>query len=159
MRRALLSTAAVLGLWAGSAHAGQLETVDLPARGGEVVAQRDYPYAGPPKAKVLLPDGYDPAKRYPLVLLLHGRGSDHKWWVDYVKADAVLKDLNAVVVMPEAAAGWYTDWWNGGSRGAPSWETYMLEQVLPQVLERYSIRAERRYHAIVGVSMGGMGAT
>ncbi|WP_354698025.1 hypothetical protein DSM112329_03686 [Paraconexibacter sp. AEG42_29] len=160
MRRVLLATAVLLGLVAApAAHAGRVQTIELPARGSEVVAQTDYAYPGPPKATVLLPNGYDPAKAYPLVLLLHGRGSDYQWWVEYVKADEVLADLNAVVVMPEASAGWYTDWWGGGRRGAPAWETYFLDQVLPQVRGRYAIRPERRYHAVVGVSMGGMGAT
>jgi len=29
--------------------------------------------------------------------------------------------------MPEADRGFYTDWFNGGRRGDPSWETYFLD--------------------------------
>jgi S-formylglutathione hydrolase FrmB len=63
------------------------------------------------------------------------------------------------VVMPEGGSGWYTDWWNDGERGGPGWESYELDTVLPTILARYPIRPERRYHAIVGISMGGLGAT
>jgi hypothetical protein len=61
--------------------------------------------------------------------------------------------------MPEGASGWYTDWWNDGARGNPSWESYELETVIPTILARYPIRPQRRYHALIGVSMGGLGAT
>ena len=59
--------------------------------------------------------------------------------------------------MPEGGDGWYADWWNGGKRGDPSWESYILDQVIPQIQERYPIRPERRWHSLAGVSMGGLG--
>jgi hypothetical protein len=59
--------------------------------------------------------------------------------------------------MPEGGDGWYTDWWNGGKRGSPAWESYILDEVIPQIQERYRIRPERRWHALAGVSMGGFG--
>jgi hypothetical protein len=63
------------------------------------------------------------------------------------------------VVTPEGGNGWYTDWWNNGQRGSPSWESYYLETVIPTILARYPILPERRYHALIGISMGGQGAT
>ena len=39
----------------------------------------------------------------------------------------------------------------------PSWESYILDEVIPQIQERYPIRPERRWHALAGVSMGGLG--
>ncbi len=61
--------------------------------------------------------------------------------------------------MPEGANGWYADWWNNGRRGNPAWESYYLETVIPTILARYPILPERRYHALIGISMGGLGAT
>ena len=73
--------------------------------------------------------------------------------------DKPFDDLGAIVVMPEGGNGWYADWWNNGTRGNPSWESYDLETVIPTILARYPIRPERRYHALIGISMGGLGAT
>ncbi|HEX6475981.1 MAG TPA: alpha/beta hydrolase-fold protein, partial [Acidimicrobiales bacterium] len=41
----------------------------------------------------------------------------------------------------------------------PSWESYILNEVVATILDRYPILPQRRYHAIAGTSMGGMGAT
>ncbi|MGH3180836.1 MAG: alpha/beta hydrolase-fold protein, partial [Acidimicrobiales bacterium] len=49
--------------------------------------------------------------------------------------------------------------WNDGDRGGPSWESYELEAVIPTILARYPVLPQRRYHALIGISMGGLGAT
>ena len=110
-------------------------------------------------ANVLLPDGYTPRKRYPLLLLFHGAGERFDSWADPVLGDIreTAKGLNAVIVMPEGAHGFYADWWNGGERDNPGWETWIREELLPEVERRFSIRPERRYHAVAGFSMGGYG--
>jgi S-formylglutathione hydrolase FrmB len=107
---------------------------------------------------VLLPAGYDPERRYPLLVLLNGLNSNYAWYAQS-GLTASLAGLDAIVVMPEGASGWYTDWWNNGTRGSPSWETYELDDVIPAILARYPILPERQYHAIAGTSMGGLGAT
>jgi S-formylglutathione hydrolase FrmB len=156
---AALALLAVAGS-AGAAQASQLVELTIPGKAGEI-PQSAITYPGPPRANVLLPDGYDPSRKYPLLLLLHGLNDSYSSWAVPGLGDVseVAKGLNAIIVMPEGAAGWYTDWWNDGQRGGPSWETYILNRVLPTVRRTYKIRAQRRYHAIVGVSMGGLGAT
>lgn len=64
-------------------------------------------------------------------------------------------DLDVLVVMPDADAGWYSDWWNGGAGGVPAWETFHLSE-LRGILERDWRAGDRR--AIAGLSMGGFGA-
>ena len=59
--------------------------------------------------------------------------------------------------MPEGDRGFYTNWWNDGRRGDPGWERYDLEELIPLVERRFRIRRARRWHAIAGLSMGGMG--
>ncbi|MEA2171574.1 MAG: hypothetical protein QOF76_4874 [Solirubrobacteraceae bacterium] len=161
-KRMLAATLAVLAIAgsAGTARASQLVELAIPGKDGEI-PQSAITYPGPPRANVLLPDGYDPSRRYPLLLLLHGLNDSYSSWAVPGLGDVaqVAKGLNAIIVMPEGAAGWYTDWWNDGRRGGPSWETYILDRVLPTIRRTYRIRAKRRYHAIVGVSMGGLGAT
>ncbi len=138
-------------------RANQIVTVTIPATAGEV-ASKWLPYPGPPRANVLLPMGYSRRKAYPLLVLLHGLQSDYDW---YAKngIQQTMAGLDAIVVMPEGASGWYTDWWNNGQRSNPSWESYELNEVLPYVLRHYRILPQRRYHAIAGISMGGLGAT
>ena len=139
-----------------SARANKLVTVTIPAPKGEI-SSKWLSYSGPPRANVLLPDHYNPGKRYPLVVVLNGLNCNYDWYV-HTGVISVFKGLEAIVVMPEGGNGWYADWWNDGERGGPSWETYELETVLPTILHRYRILPQRRYHAIVGHSMGGLGA-
>lgn len=117
------------------------------------------PHPGRLMANVLLPDGYTPKKRYPLLLLFHGSGERFDSWADPLLGDIknTAKGLNAVIVMPEGAQGFYTDWWNEGERKDPAWEDYIREALLPLVQRKFSIRPERRYHAVAGFSMGGFG--
>ena len=133
--------------------------VPLPAVHAQIDDRWLSGYTGGPRAKVLLPAGYDPDREYPLLVLLAGITSGYHLWSD-AGAGQIAKTaagLDAIVVMPEAGNGWYTDWWNKGTRGSPSWETYILEDVIGWATSHYKIRPERRYHALAGVSMGGLG--
>jgi S-formylglutathione hydrolase FrmB len=150
---------------AGSAHAARLVTwkstssrfVDPKA------AQFNSVPAGAPAqpsalpVNVLLPDGYDPRKRYPVLYLLHGHGDSYWSWWNPANGNLaqVARGFPGIVVMPEAGQGWYADWWNGGRRGAPGWESYHLRELIPLVERRLPIRRGRRWHAIAGLSMGG----
>jgi S-formylglutathione hydrolase FrmB len=143
-------------------------TIKIPAHNGEIAStwlrfvgyldSKTLSYPAPPRADVLLPAGYDPHKHYPLVVFLDGLGTNYASWAEgglYKPFD----QQGAIVVTPEGANGWYSDWWNNGERGNPSWESYYLETVIPTILARYPILPERRYHALIGISMGGLGAT
>jgi S-formylglutathione hydrolase FrmB len=155
MRLAMLAALATLTL-VSVARANQLVTIPIPDRAGEIPSQW-LGYPGPPRANVLLPDNYNPGRRYPLLVLLHGLNSSYAWYAQ-AGLTAVFNGLQAIVVMPEGASGWYTDWWNNGERGSPAWESYELNEVLPAILARYPILTARRYHALAGISMGGLGA-
>lgn len=142
---------------AGATTPAQLVTITIPDQHGEIPATW-LGYAGPPRANVWLPPGYDPSRRYPLLVLLNGLGTNYNWYAQW-NLTADLAGLDAIVVMPDGESGWYTDWWNDGARGGPAWESYMLNEVLPAVLARYPILPGRQNHAIAGISMGGLGAT
>ncbi|HWW53679.1 MAG TPA: alpha/beta hydrolase-fold protein, partial [Acidimicrobiales bacterium] len=137
----------------------RLVTITIPARPGQIPAKW-LSYPGPPRANVLLPAGYDPDRRYPLLVLLNGLSNNYaSYAADGIVAMLETYGLDAIVVMPEGASGWYADWWNGRGPGTPAWETYELDTVLPTVLARYPVLPQRRYHALAGFSMGGLGAT
>jgi S-formylglutathione hydrolase FrmB len=157
---AALVVAALCGAGATAASANELVTIAIPARHGEVADKWLPGYPGPPRARVLLPDGYDPSRAYPLLVLLNGLVSSYASWSNPGEGEiaTTARGLDAIVVMPEGASGWYTDWWNHGQRGNPAWESYLLDEVMPQIRERYRILPDRRYHALGGNSMGGLGA-
>jgi S-formylglutathione hydrolase FrmB len=106
---------------------------------------------------ILLPDGFTRARRYPVLYLLHGHGDSYWSWYAQKNGDLLrtAAGFPGIVVMPEAGQGWYTDWWNGGKRGSPGWESYHLRELIPLVERRLPIRRGRRWHAIAGLSMGG----
>jgi S-formylglutathione hydrolase FrmB len=155
---AVMLMASALGARAATV-ADRVVTITIPDRHGEIPA-RWLTYAGPPRANVLLPPTYDPSRAYPLLMLLPGFGNTYASFTDPNALDAqrILEGLDAVVVIPEGGRGWYADWWNNGSYGTPEWESYVIDEVLPQILARYRILPERRYHALFGISMGGLGA-
>jgi len=79
--RRLAGTAALVCAlaWAGSAHAEQrIETIETPSVN---VDPAHAVFNGPPpsvlKANVLLPDGYDGVRPFPVLFLLHGVGDSY----------------------------------------------------------------------------------
>ena len=112
------------------------------------------------RVNVLLPDGYSRGRDYPVLYLLHGHGDSFDHWASPERGDVarIAAGLGAIVVMPEGARGWYANWWKGGARGGPAWESYHLDELIPLVEQRLRIRPGRRWRAIAGLSMGGLGA-
>jgi S-formylglutathione hydrolase FrmB len=142
----------------GTARANQLVTITLPDRHGEIPSKW-LTYPGPPRAGVLLPDGYNPKRAYPLIVLLPGFSNTYAiLGPSMLDAQQVLAGLQAIVVAPEGETGWYADWYNNGAYGTPEWESYILDEAIPQIVQRYKILPQRRYHALFGISMGGLGA-
>ena len=159
-----LAVAAVLALAAAPAQGSTLVTWNAttsryvdPAKAqfnGVPAGAPAQPNALP--VNVLLPDGYDPRHTYPVLYLLHGHGDSYWSWFNPGNGDlaSTARGFPGIVVMPEGGQGWYTDWWNGGARGAPGWESYHLRELIPLVEQRLPIRRGRRWHAIAGLSMG-----
>jgi S-formylglutathione hydrolase FrmB len=109
---------------------------------------------------VVLPPGYALAAqakvRYPVLYLLHGLGGSAG---DWVSARARLAEHAAehrlIVVVPEGRDGWYTD-----SATVPNdkFETYFVEELIPDVQRRFRTVESREGRAVAGLSMGGYGA-
>jgi hypothetical protein len=103
----LLSGAATTAAPASAAAVpAQLVTLTIPAPAGQIPSQW-LGYPGPPRANVLLPAGYDPTKRYPLLVLLSGLAQNY----DSYAADGIVSQLESLhlkanVVLPEGASGW-----------------------------------------------------
>jgi predicted peptidase len=116
--------------------------------------------------RLLKPDNYDPQKKYPLVLFLHGageRGSDNKAQLknsvnEFVKAE-FRKKYPCFLIAPQCPTN------NGWShfmtkKGAPKPEGQadpgrLAVELVESIQKEYSIDPNRLY--ITGLSMGGYG--
>ena len=163
-RRLILACAAsaALGAPAHAAAEQRLITIETPSRNVEPQRVRfnGSEPGGRLRANVLLPDGYDGRRRFPVLFLLHGVGDNFSSWAKPTKGDIsnTARGLSAIVVMPEAGRGFFTNWWNEGRRGDPGWERFYLDELVPQVEREFRVLPGRSNHAIAGLSMGGFGA-
>ena len=112
-----------------------------------------------PAVNVLLPDGYNPSRHYPVLYLLHGGGVG----ADFRAFDNEgIRDLTAgrelIVVMPDGgSAGWYCNP-VASNAGPRNWETFHINELIPWVDSTFSTIAEFSGRAVSGFSMGGFGA-
>lgn len=92
----------------------------------------------------------------PLVLLLHGAGTDFHDWTNNSDI-ASLAAQNIVLVFPDAPGSYYIDEASGTYR---NYENYITTDVTKEVYRLYPQAAHTRDKvAIVGISRGGYGAT
>ena len=112
---------------------------------------------------ILLPRDYNenPDKRYPVVYCLHGYGDDNTSWNgQYMKGEAkitVLEDEGLEPMIYVFPNGWKTYWCNRYD-GTMQYMTMLATEMVPFIDATYRTKADRRYRAITGYSMGGFGA-
>lgn len=133
---------------------------------------------------VYLPPSYAsaPARRFPVVIYLHGLGGNERNWTDAGGLATTLDSLigagqpEAIVVMPDGDDGWYTTWnvlldvalcRSDPARKEPAasycvpwthYDDYIAHDVVRYVDRQYRTRATRASRGIAGLSMGGYGA-
>ncbi len=123
--------------------------------------------------RLLLPKDFDPGKKYPLLLFLHGsgeRGNDNEKQLTHGASlflnDTVRTNYPAIVVFPQCAekSSWVRIEAEGamGSReftffkdAPPTQDMVLLEGLIAQLKEEYRIAKNRMY--VGGLSMGGFG--
>jgi S-formylglutathione hydrolase FrmB len=108
---------------------------------------------------VVLPPGYDlkssAQTRYPVVYLLHGlAGSANDWVSSRVHLADYAARYSLIIVVPEGKDGWYTD----GALANEKFETYFVEELIPDVARRFRTIEARDARAVAGLSMGGYGS-
>ncbi|HEY3111394.1 MAG TPA: alpha/beta hydrolase-fold protein [Chloroflexota bacterium] len=108
-----------------------------------------------------LPPGYEaePARRYPTIYWLHGRGGDPRRGGTFVRMldEAIRAGIAppAIAVLPTGGpSGWYCDWAGG------EWpvESVIVRELIPHVDATYRTIAAREARLIEGQSMGGFGS-
>ena len=117
----------------------------------------------PVHIRVVLPTGFDPGHRYPVLYLYHGTSGRPSDWINDGDALATTASKDLILVLPEAGydgdgGGWFVNWWNNGQGGKPLWETFEVDQVIPWIDANFPTIADRDHRAIAGLSQGGFGA-
>jgi S-formylglutathione hydrolase FrmB len=113
---------------------------------------------------IYLPPGYDPAKRYPMIIALHGYAQDERSFLrsgvgDLDRAMANGQIPPAIIVVPDGSVDGDGCRTRAGSffinSNAGRFEDYIMQDVWAFVTNNFPIRAERKSHILLGVSMGG----
>ena len=115
--------------------------------------------------QVYTPPGYDaaPARRFPVLYLLHGSGDNEATWVAHGQAHWILDNLIAagravpmIVVMLDGHAVTPGQNTAGARQGnVAAFERDLLEDAMPFVVANYRTREEAGSRGIIGLSMGG----
>lgn len=109
--------------------------------------------------RVVLPAGYwdkDATGRvFEVVYLLHGLTGHFENWTEKTGVASSSFGHDIIIVTPEGNDSWYTD-----SATVPSekYESYMVQELIPEIDKRFRTIPERRGRTIAGLSMGGYGA-
>ena len=130
-----------------SAFAARVETVRFQSK----LINTTLPY------NVILPTDYDTSKttRYPVLYLLHGYTGHYSDWVSRSNVADYAADYRMIVVMPEGNNSFYI---NSATITGDKYESYILNEVIPDVQQRYRTIEARHGRSIAGLSMGGYGA-
>jgi putative tributyrin esterase len=120
---------------------GRIETVRFQSK----IAGAILPY------NVILPADYNTSTttRYPVLYLLHGLTGHYSDWTTRSTVVDHARRYRMIIVTPEGNDSWYVD----------KYETYILDELIPDVQQRYRTIEARYGRAIAGLSMGGYGAT
>ena len=118
-------------------------------------------YSEPTNVHVYLPTGYDanPKKRWPVTYSLAGMQNNYNSFAKLLKGEEMTKDYPSIVVSPDGNSGFWSDWFNNGNGGPPMYESFVIGELIDLIDARYRTIPDRAHRAIMGISMGGYGAT
>ena len=133
--------------FAGYRSTASLETIQFQSR----LINTTLPY------NVILPRDYNTARtsRYPVLYLLHGLTGHYNDWFTRTNIADYAAQYRLIVVMPEGNNSWYVD---SATVPTDKYESYILQELIPDVQRRYRTIEARYGRAIAGLSMGGYGA-
>ncbi len=116
---------------------------------------------------VYLPPHFDPTKKYPLGIFLHGATQDEQFFVGglaerFDRAIVEGKLPPFIVAVPDGSLMGRPSFFRIASFFANSdagrFEDYLMEDVWNFLMETFPIQPEREAHALIGASMGGSAA-
>lgn len=112
----------------------------------------------PTKVNVNLPAGYDTTRRWPVTFYLAGTNHTYSDFNQQYGGAQLVEEFSSIVVSPTGKSGYWSDWYNRGAFGPPLYETYVIDQLIPLIDQRFSTIGRRAGRAVIGESMGGYGA-
>lgn len=116
------------------------------------------------KYAIYLPPDYETSQRsYPVLYLLHGGGDDQTGWVQFGEVQNIVEKAfregtatPMIIVMPDANTG--QRGYANDAKGEWRYEDFFFQEFVPYIEKTYRIKAEKRFRAIAGLSMGGDGS-
>lgn len=142
-----------------------LQRDDMPHGRLEMVSYDSESVGTTRKMHVYTPPGYTAEKQYPVLYLLHGIGGDETEWQRVAQPNVLLDNLIAdgkaepmIIVMPNGRAQKNDRAEGDVFASAPAFAAFeqdLLNDVIPVIESRYSVKADRGHRAIAGLSMGG----
>jgi enterochelin esterase-like enzyme len=107
------------------------------------------------------PPGYDQntSEKYPVLYIMHGGGEDERGWAAQGRTDLIIDNLIAekkavpmIVVMVDGNLPVNAF----GEEGLIVFEKELKQCIIPFVENNYRVKAESKYRALAGLSMGGI---
>lgn len=155
--------------------------IEVPAHDGDFYALKDVPHGDVREVYywsetnkqmrhcyIYTPPGYDKdkKKRYPVLYLQHGSGESEHGWTQQGKAGLIMDNLIAegkaeefIIVMDNGSWARPQGMQRGAGRPsnwADGFMNTLINDIIPMVDSRYRTKADRKYRAMAGLSMGGM---
>ena len=155
--------------------------IEIPAHDNDFYALKDVPHGDVREVYywsetnkqmrhcyIYTPPGYEKnkKKRYPVLYLQHGSGESEHGWSQQGRAGLIMDNLIAegkaeefIIVMDNGT--WTRPQGMQRGTGRPSnWAdgfmNTLINDIIPMVDSRYRTKADRKYRAMAGLSMGGM---
>ena len=140
---------------------GQVMQVNFPSKN----TPADNPHwvgEGGPRAFVYLPPTYDGKKKFPVLYLQHGWGEDETAWMNQGRANLIMDNMIAegkcepfIIV---CAYGMTNEcrWGHMHEFDWTEFQKVLVEDLIPYIDANFKTKADKRYRAMAGLSMGGM---
>ena len=140
---------------------GQVVQVNFPSKN----TPADNPHwvgEGGPRAFVYLPPTYDGKKKFPVLYLQHGWGEDETAWMNQGRANLIMDNMIAegkcepfIIV---CAYGMTNEcrWGHMHEFDWTEFQKVLVEDLIPYIDTNFKTKADKRYRAMAGLSMGGM---
>lgn len=112
------------------------------------------------KAAVTTPSGYSTAEKLPVLYLLHGGSGAFDDWHKKVTEAGIVNQMaeqyNLIIVTPGVGPASY--YYDSPLMDSVQYETYITQELIPEIDKNYNTLAKKESRAITGLSMGGHGA-
>gem|GEM_PF-341896 len=109
---------------------------------------------GEHSVSVVVPDGAGDDSGRPLLLFLHGRSGNSESFTGQEPFFDALDEQGSEAPIVAFPDGGDSSYWH--NRDSGDWERYLVDEVIPQVAEKFGADASKV--AVGGISMGGFGA-